>query len=192
MQLISKFNKRICFLLCVIDTFIKYAWVVPLKDKKDITITNDLHKLLTEFNRKPKKMWVDKGSEFYNRLMKSCLQDNDIEMYSTYSEGKYVAAEIFIRNLKNKFYKYMTSVSKNVHIDKLGDIVNECNNTYHSTIKTKPFGVKSSTYIDFGIQNNKKDSKFEVDEHVRKLNYKNIFAKGYVLDWSEKDFVIKK
>ena len=62
-------------------------WIVPLKDKKNITVTNDFHKLLTEFNRKPKEIWVDKGSEFYNRLMKSWLQDNDTEMYSTYNEG---------------------------------------------------------------------------------------------------------
>ena len=84
--------------------------------------------------------------------MKTWLQDNDIEMYSTYNDRKSVVAEEFIRTLKNKIYKYMTSVSKNVYIDKLVDIVNEYNNTYHKTIKMKPVHLKSGTDIDFGIK----------------------------------------
>ena len=77
--------------------------------------------------------------------MKSWLEKNDIGMYSTHNEGKSVVAERFIRTLKNKIYKYMTSVSKNIYIDKLDDIVNKYNNTYHSTIKLKPVDVKSNT-----------------------------------------------
>ena len=72
----------------------------------------------------------------------------DIVMYSTHNEGKFVAAERFIRTLKNKIYKHMTSISKNAHIDKLDDIVNEYNNTYHRTIKMKPIDVKDNTYIN--------------------------------------------
>ena len=89
-------------MLCVIDIYSKHAWVVPLKDKKGIAITNTFQKTLDESNRKPKKIWVDKGSEFYNRLMKSCLHDNDIEMYSTHKEGKIVVSERLIRTLKSK------------------------------------------------------------------------------------------
>ena len=118
MQLISNFNKESRFLLCVVDIFSKYAWVVPLKDKKGITITNAFQKILKESNRKPNKIWVDKGSEFYNNSFKKCLKDNDIEMYSTHNEGKSVVAERFIRTLKAKIYKYLTSVSKTVYIDK--------------------------------------------------------------------------
>ena len=77
--------------------------------------------------------------------MKSWSEKNDIGMYSTHNEGKSVVAERFIRNLKNKIYKYMTSVSKNIYIDKLANIVNKYNNTYHSTIKLKPVDVKSNT-----------------------------------------------
>ena len=99
------------------------------------------------------------GSEFYNRLMKSCLEKNDIEMHSTHNEGKSVIAERFIRTLKNKVYKYMTSASKTVYIVKLDDIVNKYNNTYHSTIKIKPVDVKSKTYINFGKEINNKDPK---------------------------------
>ena len=80
MQLISKFNKGFRFLLCVIDIFSKYAWVVPLKDKKGITITNAFQKILKESNKKPNKIWVDKGSKFYNSSFKKWLKDNDIEM----------------------------------------------------------------------------------------------------------------
>ena len=80
MQLISKFNKGYRFLLCVIDIFSKYAWVVPLKDKKGITITNAFQKILKESNKKPNKIWVDKGSKFYNSSFKKWLKDDDIEM----------------------------------------------------------------------------------------------------------------
>ena len=99
--------------------------------------------------------------------MKSWLQDNDIEMYSTHNKGKSVVAERFIRTLKNKIYKHMTSISKNGYIDKLTDIVNKYNNSYHSTIKMKSVDLKSSTYIDFNQENNKEDPKFEVGDHVR-------------------------
>ena len=109
--------------MCVIEIFSEYAWVVPLKDKKGITITNAFQKILKESNRKPKKIWVAKGSEFYNSSVKKWLKDKNIEMYSIFNEGKSVVAERFIRSLKIKIYKYMTSVSKNVYIDKLEDIV---------------------------------------------------------------------
>ena len=93
--------------------------------------------------------------------MISWLQDNDKDMHSAHSEGKFVVAEIFIRTLKKNIYKYMTSISKIMYIDKLADIVNKYYNTYHSTIEMKPIDVKSSTYIDFGIGNNDIDSKFK-------------------------------
>ena len=118
MQMVSKFNKGFRFLLCVIDIFNKYAWVVPLKDKKDISIVNAFQSILKDSNRKPNKIWVDKGIEFYNSSFKKWLQGNDI-MYSTHNEGKSVVAERFIWTLKNKIYRYMTSISKNVYIDKL-------------------------------------------------------------------------
>ena len=81
--------------------------------------------------------------------MKSWLKDNDVEMYSTHNEGKFVVAERFIKTLKINIYKYMTSISQNVYIEKQADVVNEYNNTYHSKIKMKPIDVKTSTYINF-------------------------------------------
>ena len=100
--------------------------------------------------------------------MKSFVHNNDIEMYLTHNEGKYVIAERFIKTLKNKIYKYMTSISQNVYIDKLDDIVNKYNNTYHNTIKMKPVDVKSNTYIDYSKEINDEDPKFKIGDIVGK------------------------
>ena len=123
MQLNNKFKKEFHFLLCVIDVYSKYTWIVPSKDKKGVAITKAFQEILDKSGRIPNKIWIDKGSEFYNRLLQSWLQDNDIEIYSTHNKGTSVVAERFFRTSKNKTYKYMTSISKNVYIDKLVDIV---------------------------------------------------------------------
>ena len=183
MQLIGKFNKGFRFLLCVIDIFSKDAWVIHLKDKKGVSIANAFQSILKKSYRKPNKIWVDKGSEFYNNSFKEWLQDNDIVMYSTHNEGKSVVAERFIRTLKNKIYKYMTSISKKIYIDKLDDIVNEYNNTYHRATKMEPVNVNNNTYINIDK---------EVVDHVRISTYKEVFAKGYTPNWSKEIFVIKK
>ena len=144
-----------------------------------MSIANAFQGILKKFNRKPNKIWVDKGGQFYNNSFKKWLQDNDIAMHSMHNEGKSVAPERIIRTLKNKIYKYMTSISKNVCIDKLDDIVNEYNNTYHRTTKIKPIDVKDNTYINIGKEVNDNDFKFTVGDHVRIPNYKNICAQGY-------------
>ena len=113
------------------------AWLIPLKHRKAITISNTFQKILDESNRKSNKIWVDKGSEVLNRSMKSWPEKNALEMYSIRNKVKSVVAKRCIRTLKNKIYKYMTSISKNEYIDKLDDIVNKYNNTYHSVIKCK-------------------------------------------------------
>ena len=113
-------------------------------------------------------------------------------MYSTNNEGKSVIAERFTRTLKNKIYKYLTSISKNVYIDKLDDIVRKYNNTYHISIKMKPVDVKDDTYIYFKKEVNDKDPKFKIGDHVRISKYKTIIAKGYMPTWSEEIFIIKK
>ena len=119
-----------------------YAWVNPLKDKKGITITNGFQKILDESNHKPNKIWVNKGSEFYDRSIKSFLQNNDIEMYSTHNERKYVIVERLMRTLRNKIYKYMNLNSKNVYY-----IVNKYNNIYHNAIKMKPVKIKHICWL---------------------------------------------
>ena len=157
-QLISKANKEFRFLLCIIHS---------------ISIVDASQKILDKSGCKPNKIWVDEGSEFYNNSFKKWLKGNDIEMYSIHKEGKSVVAE----RLKTKIYKYMTSISKNVYINRLDVIVNEYNNAYNRTIKMKPVDVKDSTYIDFKKEVNYKDPKFKVGDHVTISKYRNIFAK---------------
>ena len=117
---------------------------------------------------------------------------NKIEMYSAYNEGKSVVAERFIRTLKNKIFKHMTAISKNVYFDVLDDIVNKYNNTVHRTIKMKPIDVTSDSYAEYNEDSNVTKPKFKVGDHVKISKYKNIFAKGYSPNWSEQVFVVSK
>ena len=201
MQSLSRKNKGIKYLLCAIDLYSKYAFVIPLKDKKGISIVNAFNKIIKQSNRKPNKIWVDQGSEFYNNNFKKWYYyNNNIIMYSTYNEGKSVVAERFIRTLKNKLYKHMTATSKNVYYNVLDDVVSKYNNTKHSTIKMKPTDVKDTTkssaitrnkraYID---EHNEKDSRFKVGNRVRISKFKNIFAKGYTPNWSKEILIVDK
>ena len=184
MQSLSKFNKGFKYLLCAIDLFSKYAWVISIKDKKGTSIVNAFKKIISE-KRKSNKIWVDQGTEFYNQSFEDFLKTNNIEMYSTFNEGKSVVTERCIRTLKNKIFKYITTISKNVYIDVLNDIVNKYNNTVHGTIKIKSINVTNDSYVKYNEESNKKGPKFKVNGHVRISKYKNIFAKGYVLNWSE-------
>ena len=191
MQSLRKYNKRIRYLLRAIDLFGKYAWVIPLKDKGGISIVNTFQKIISE-GKKTDKIWVDQGGEFYNKLFKSFLKINNTEMYSTYNEGKSAVAERFIRTLKNKIFKHMTAVSKNVYFDVLDDTVNKYNNTVCRTIKRKPIDVTSDSYAEYNEVSNEKDPKFKFGDHVRISKYKNIFAKGVTQNWSEEVFVVSK
>ena len=191
MQSLSKFNKGIKYLLCAIDFFSKYAWVIPLKDKRRTSIANAFQKIISK-EKKPNKTLVDQGSEFYNQSFKDFLKINNIEMYSTFNEGKSVVAERFIRTLKNKIYKHMTAVSKNVYFNVLDDIVNKYNYTVHRTIKMKPIDVTNDSNAEYNEESNKKCPKFKVGDHVRISKYKIIFAKRYVPNWSEEIFIVSK
>ena len=200
MQSLSKKNKGIKYLLCAIDFFSKYAFVIPLKDKKGISIVNAFNEMIKQSNRrakgtsaqhaKPNKIWVDQGGELYNRVFKKWLSDNDIMMYSTYNEGKSVVADRFIRTYKNKLYKHMTATGKNVYYV-LDDVVYENNNTKHNTIKMKPkdVGDNKKVYID---EHNEKDSRFKVGDRVRISKFKNIFAKGYTPNCCKEIFIVDK
>ena len=189
MKLISKHNKGIRYLLCVLDLFSKYVWVVPLKDKKGVSIVNAFQNFFKKSNRKPNKIWVNQESEFYNDHFKKWLQDNDISMYSTYNEGKSAVAEGFIRTLKNKIYRHMTAISKNVYFDVLNDIVDKYNNTYHKTIKMRPLDVGYDYFAEYNEKSNENDPKFKVSDHGRISKFKNVFAKVYTPNWNEEIFV---
>ena len=191
MQWLSKYNKGIQYLLPEIDLFNKYAWIVPLKEKRGISIINAFQKIISK-GQQPNKIWVNQDGEFYNELFKRFLKINNIEMYSTYNKGKYVIAKRSIRMLKNKIFKHMTAVSKNVYFDVLDDIVNKYNNTVHRSIKMKPIDVTSDSYAEYNEDSNVTKPKFKVGDHVRISKYKNIFAKGYTQNWSEEVFVVSK
>ena len=118
---------------------------------------------------------VDQGSDFYNKSFKKWLKHNNIDMYSTHNDGKSVVPERYIRTLKNKIYKHMTDISKNLYFDVLDDIVDEYNNTYHKTIKVKPIDVESDSFAEYNEESNEKDPKFKAGDHVRISKYQNIF-----------------
>ena len=113
-------------------------------------------------------------------------------MYSTYNERKSVVAERFIRTLKNKIFKHMAAVSKNIYFNTLDDVVNKYNNTVYGSIKMKPTDFTSDSYAEYNEDSNKKDPKLKVGDHVRILKYKNIFNKGYTQTWPEEVFVASK
>ena len=127
--------------------FRRYACVLPLKDKKGVSIVNALQKIISE-RRKPNKIWVDQGSEFYNNSFEKFLKTNGIEMFSTYNEGKSVVAERFIRSLKNKIFKDTAAISKNIYFDVLDDIVYMYNNTVLRTIKMKRIDITHDSYAE--------------------------------------------
>ena len=192
MQSLSKKNKGIKYLLCAIDLFSKYAFAVLLKDKKGISIVNAFNKIIKQSNRKPNKIWVDQGGEFYNHFLKKWLSDNDIIMYSTFNEGKSVVVERFITTLKNKLYKHMTATGENVYYDVLYNIVNKYNNTKHNTIKMKPKDVKKDinrVYID---EYNKKVLDIMQAIELKYLNLKIYLLKDILLIGVEKYLLLIK
>ena len=192
MQLLSRQNKGIKYLLCVIDLFSKYAFVVPLKDEKGASVVKGFKKIVNESSRQPNKIWVDQGSEFYNKTFKNWSRDEGIEMYSTYNEGKSVVAERFIRTLKNKLYKDMTAIGKNVYWNVLDEVVEKYNNTINRSIGMKPKDIKSDKKAVYVEESNEKSARFRVGDRVRISKFKNIFAKGYTPNWSKEMFVVNK
>ena len=179
-------NKGNKYLLGAIDLFSKYAWVISIKNKKGVSLVNTFQRIISE-GRKPNEMWVDQGREFCNNSFKDFLKINNIEMYATYNEGKSVVAEIFIRTLKNKIFKHMTAISKNVYFDMLDDIVNKYNNTVHKTIKMNPIDIIDDSYAEY-----KEDFKFLNLKLAIMLEFQNIktFLRKNILEIGWKKFLL--
>ena len=136
MTAFKNYNDGYTFLLLVIDMFSKYGWIIPLKDKKGITVAKELEELFKE--RKPDKLWTDRGTEFYNENVKDL-----VELYSTENEEKSSIVERWIRTMKEKIWKYFTDNNTYKYIDVLPDLVEYYNNTVHSSTKLTPIeGVK--------------------------------------------------
>ena len=194
MQKFSKINKGYRYLLTCIDIFSKYAFVIPLKDKKGITIKNALQKIFNK--RKPKFLWTDNGKEFYNNQVNDLLEKNNIKLYSTNnSEIKSSVIERFNRTLKNIMYKKFTENNNTIFYNIIDKLVNEYNNKYHRTIKMTP--VEASKKINenkikqiYNFEKTNKIAKFKIGDHVRISLNKNIFEKSYETNWTEEIFVI--
>jgi Integrase core domain len=191
MQEWSKINKDYKYMLNVIDVFSKYAWSVPLKDKKGDTVTEAFKYILKNSNRIPKHIWVDKGKEFYNRNMDQWLKENNINRYSTYGEHKSAVVERFNRTLKEKMWKRFTAENTRNWFDMLDRLLNEYNKTFHSTIGMTP--IKCSKLKNHEMKLSRKvvgKPKFKVDDKVRISRIKGTFEKGYLPNWSEAIYLI--
>ena len=194
MQKFAKLNKGYRYLLTCIDIFSKFAWVIPLKDKKGITIKNALEKIFNK--RKPKFLWTDRGTEFYNKQVLDLLNENNIKLYSTNnSEIKSAVIERFNRTFKNMMYKKFTENNNTIFYNILDELVNKYNNKYHSTIKMTP--VEASKKINekkikniYNFEKTKKPGRFKIGDRVRISLEKNIFEKSYETNWTEEIFVI--
>ena len=194
MQKFSKLNKGYRYLLTCIDIFSKFSWVIPLKDKKGITIKNTLEKIFKE--RKPNFLWTDNGKEFYNKQVQDLLNENNIKLYSTNnSEIKSAVIERFNRTFKNMMYKKFTENNNTIFYNILDELVKNYNNKYHSSIKMTP--VEASKKINekkikniYNFEKTKKPGRFKIGDRVRLSLEKNIFEKGYDTNWTQEIFEI--
>ena len=176
-------------MLCAIDTFTKYAWVKPLKDKKGKTDLKAFIEIANEPNQKPHSLWVSQGKEFHNKLMQEWLGNNYILMYSTLNEGKSVIVERFIKTLKAKIYKKTAANDSKSYLPYLNKIVDQYNNTYDHSTNEKPINADCSA-LTGKIKINPKGPKFKVNDSTRITKYKNILSKGFTESWSREIFII--
>ena len=199
MQQFSRWNKGNKYLLMVIDVFSKYGWIVPLKDKKGQTITTAFQSIF-KGGRKPKYLWTDKGSEFYNKNFNDLLNKHNITLYSTENEEKSSVVERWNRTIKNKMWKKFTAQGNTMYLDILPEILKQYNNSKHSSIKMTPTEAskkKNEGTVYFNLHGNLKQlsskPKFQVGDKVRISKYKRkVFDKGYTENWTEEVFIIDK
>ena len=192
MQAFAKDNDEVKYLLCVIDLFSKYGWIMPLKDKSGKSVESAFEKIFSE-GRKPEKLWVDKGKEFYNKDVKSL----GVELYSTENEEKSCVVERWNRTMKEKMFKYFSANSTRRYIDVFNDMVNLYNNVRHSSIKMSPVAAsdKKNESIVFMNLYGKLEPydtkpKFSIGDKVRITVKKKTFEKGYTPRWTEEIFTV--
>ena len=199
MRAFAKYNNGNTFLLLVIDTFNKYGWIIPLKNKEGKTVVKAFETIFEE-GRIPKKLWTDKGKEFYNKDMDDLRKLHKIELYSTENEEKSSIAERWIRTMKEKMFKYFTDNNTYKYIDQLPDLVEDYNNTVHSSTKLTPveaskkkneLKVWRNLYPD-RYKTSRLNPKFSVGDEVRITKKKKVFEKGYTTRWTEEIFTIKE
>ena len=203
---LSKYNSNYKFILTVIDIFTKYAWAIPLKNKSGLSITNGFKIVLSEHPqggsepRKPEKLWVDRGSEFYNKTFKSLLKEygtgkaaSGIELYSTYSDLKSVFIERFNRTLLHIINKSMFINGDGNWVNIINDAVVTYNNNIHSTINLTPVDASNNPdKVKYTISFKNIKPKLKVGDYVRNVYKRNIFSKGYTSNWNRELFKVNE
>ena len=194
---LSKYNNNYKFILTVIDIFTKYAWAIPLTNKSGLSITNGFKTILSEGpqggseSRKPEKLWVDRGSEFYNKTFKSFLKEYETKLYSTYSDLNAVFIERFNRTILHIINKPMFSNGDGNWVNILNDAVLTYNNNIHSTINMTPVDASNNPdKVKYNVKSTKATPKFKVGDYVRNADKRNIFSKGYTYNWNRELFKV--
>jgi transposase InsO family protein len=185
MQEWSKENKDFRYLLNIVDVYSKFAWSVPLLDKKSHTVLEAFKKIVKTSGRKPGHIWVDEGKEFYNSKMDAWIKENNIIRYSTHGEHKSAVVERFNRTLKSIMWKRFTAKNTRNWVDMLDDLLINYNNTVHSTIKMTPSEASKRKVASRSNVTIDAEAKFEVGDRVRVSRIKGLFEKGYLPNWSE-------
>ena len=200
-QKYSKWNQGIKYLLTVIDVFSKYGWIVALKDKKTESVSLAFDHIFEKSKRKSEKLWTDKGSEFISKHFKDFLKKNNITLYHTENEEKSSVVERWNKTMKNKMWKMFSANNNTVYWDKLDKLVDDYNNTYHSSIEMSPTEASKKENENKGCANlygdliylKSKNPKFSIGDKVRLSKYKRkVFDKGYTPNWTEEVFVVDK
>ena len=204
MQKFSKWNKGIKYsqcLLMVIDVFSKYGWIKPLKDKKTESVSKAFNEIFKMSKRKPQMLWTDKGSEFISKHYKEFLNKSRIKLYHTENEEKSSVVERWNRTMKNRMWKMFTANNNTVYWDKIDKLVDDYNNTKHSSVKKTPNEASKkeneekvfvNLYGDL-IYWKPKKPKFAIGDKVRISKYKRrVFDKGYTPNWTEEVFIADK
>ena len=186
------------YILTVIDLYTRYAWAIPLPDKRGQTVAKAFQEIMKESDREPEKLWVDKGTEFYNTHVKAL----PFELYSTLNDGKAVVIERFNRTLKQMMFKRFTSQGNQKWLKILSGILERYNTKVHSSIKTTPVKASKDPNSIRGItlRNNSENEltlprrkpKFKVGQRVRIFKWKSKFEKGYTAKWTREIFIVKK
>lgn len=196
MSSLVEYNKQYKYMLTVIDVYTKYAWGEPLKDKKATSVLNALKHIVEESKRKPQRIWVDQGSEFYNKQFNDWCKQNDITIYSTFGESKSVVIERFNRTLKGLMFKQFTATNSRDWVSILSDLLNTYNNKKHGTIKMTPTEASQTdkTIEKYTVVDIPKVTKpkFKVGDHVRISKVKGKFEKGYQPNWTYEVFTVKQ
>ena len=183
----------------IIDVFSKFGWIVPLKNKTGETVAGAF-KTVFKGNRLPKFLCTDKGKEFYNKSLKEVLEHHNIKLYSTENEEKSSVVERWNRTIKSRMWKQFTEQNSTKYVDILPVILNEYNNSYHSSVKMTPVEAskkKNQGLVYYNLYGNiksiKTKAKFKVGDTVRISKYKRkLFDKGYTPNWTEEVFIVSK